>query len=415
MAHFIPSSTLTQNVPSSLQSMPAGNETPDFLIRLTIGIIGMFAFLQVYSIQAILPIIRQDFMASETQAGMTVGATVLAIAIMSPFMGMLSDAVGRKNMIVASLLCLGLPTFMLGFTQSLAGVMFWRFIQGLAVPGITVVTIAYISEEFVGKAVSRVTAFYVSGTVLGGFLGRFLLGHLQEYIGWRHAFLVMGVITLLGMAWVAWRLPASKRFVANKNLASSLAMLASHAQNRYVVTACLLGSCVLFSLVGCFTYINLYLADAPYHLSSATLANIFAVYLIGVIVTPIASTLIGRYGAARMVMVAVPISMLGVVLTLSPSLGLIVVALTVMSCGVFVTQSATITYIAVNVKEGRSLASGLYYMSYYIGGSLGAWVCGLAYTHGHWKMTAWVLLGVQCLAFLMAAFGLVKKPLPQKS
>lgn len=238
------------------------------------------------------------------------------------------------------------------------------------------------------------------------------MGHLQEYIGWRHAFLVMGVITLLGMAWVAWRLPASRRFVANTNLASSLAMLASHLQNRYVVTACLLGACVLFSLVGCFTYINLYLADAPYHLTSASLANIFAVYLIGVVVTPITSTLIGKYGAARMVMVAVPISMLGVILTLSSSLWLIVVALTVMSCGVFVTQSATITYIAVNVKAGRSLASGLYYMSYYIGGSLGAWLCGLAYTQGHWKMTTWVLLGVQCLAFLMATFGLVKKPLP---
>lgn len=391
--------------------IPIANDNPSFLIRLTIGIIGMFAFLQVYSIQAILPIIRQDFNASETQAGMTVGATVLAIAIMSPFMGMLSDAVGRKNVILASLLGLGLPTFMLGFSQSLHSVMFWRFIQGLAVPGITVVTIAYVSEEFIGKAVSRVTSFYVSGTVLGGFLGRFLLGHLQEFIGWRHAFLVMGVITLLGMAWVAWTLPASRRFVANKNLASSLAMLGSHLHNRYVITACLLGACVLFSLVGCFTYINLYLSETPYHLSSASLANIFAVYLIGVVVTPIASTLISKYGAARMVMGAVPVSMAGVLLTLSPNLWLIVVALTVMSCGVFVTQSATITYIAVNVKEGRSLASGLYYMSYYIGGSLGAWVCGLAYAHGHWKMTTWVLLGVQVLALLMATFGLVKKPL----
>lgn len=134
-------------------------------------------------------------------------------------------------------------------------------------------------------------------------------------------------------------------------------------------------------------------------------------YLIGVLVTPIASNLIGKYGAARMVMVAVPVSMVGVLLTLSPPLWLIVIALTVMSCGVFVTQSATITYIAVNVKEGRSLASGLYYMSYYIGGSLGAWVCGLAYTHGHWRMTVCVLLGVQVLAMLMATFGLVKKPI----
>ena len=54
----------------------------------------MFAFLQVYSIQAVLPVMMVDFAATEVQAGMIVGATILAIAIMSPFLGMLSDAVG---------------------------------------------------------------------------------------------------------------------------------------------------------------------------------------------------------------------------------------------------------------------------------------------------------------------------------
>lgn len=78
---------------------------------------------------------------------------------------------------------------------------------------------------------------------------------------------------------------------------------------------------------------------------------------------------------------------------------------------VFITQSATITYIAVNVKEGRSLASGLYYMFYYIGGTVGAWVCGLAYAQGKWHATVLTLLGIQVLTLGVAIFGLVKKPL----
>lgn len=287
----------------------------------------------------------------------------------------------------------------------------WRFLQGLAVPGITVVTIAYIGEEYIGKNVAKLTSFYVSGSVLGGFLGRFLIGHLHELLGWRQAFFWMGGLTLLSAGWVWFGLPKSKKFIANKNLKYSLHILAKHLQNRYVITACLLGTCVLFSLVGCFTYINLYLADEPYHLSSSALANIFAVYLIGVVVTPIASTLITRFGAARMVMVAVPMSMIGLLMTLLAPLMWIIVALAVMSTGVFITQSATITYISANVKEGRSLASGLYYMSYYIGGSMGAWVCGLAYACGGWHMTVGVLLGIQVLAMLMASFGLIRKPI----
>lgn len=390
---------------------PNLSNVPNFLVKLTIGMIGMFAFLQVYSIQAILPLIMQNFHASETQAGMTVGATVMAIAMMSPFMGMLSDAVGRKNIIIASIALMAIPTALIGFATSLNAMIFWRFLQGLAVPGITVVTLAYVGEEFAGTGMARLMSFYVSGTVLGGFLGRFIMGHLAEMMGWQKAFFVMGAVTLLGAGWVWWQLPNSQKFVANANLGESLAMLKSHLHNRYVITASLLGVCVLFSLVGCFTFINLHLADKPYSLSSSGLANIFAVYLIGVVVTPIASKLIAKYGAARMVRVAVGLSMLGVVLTLASPLWLIMVGLTVMSSGVFITQSATITYIAVNVKEGRSLASGLYYMFYYIGGSLGAWACGLAYTHGKWRATVLTLLAVQGLAMLVAVFGMVKKAL----
>ena len=393
------------------QSASPFTNPPSFWVKLTCGLIGTFAFLQVYSIQAILPILQRAFHASETELGMTVGATVLAIALMSPFMGMLSDAIGRKSVIVGSIVCLALPTLALAFGDSLQWLMVARFLQGLAVPGITVVGLAYIGEEYSGPTLARLMSYYVSGTVLGGFLGRFVLGHLEALLGWQQAFLVMGAVTLLGAGWVAWQLPASRQFVPNRHIGQALATLASHARNRYVVTACLLGAGVLFSLVGCFTYINLHLADAPYHLSSAALANIFAVYLVGVVITPIASNLIARFGSARMVQAAVALSMVGVFLTLTQPLWLIVLGLTLMSSGVFITQSATITYIAVNVKHGRSLASGLYYACYYFGGTIGAWVCGLAYTHGKWHSTVMVLLTVQVLAWLMAAFGMVKKPL----
>ncbi|WP_274539912.1 MFS transporter [Psychrobacter sp. L7] len=372
------------------------------------GLIGMFAFLQVYSVQAILPVLITDFAATEVQAGMVVGATILAIAIMSPFLGMLSDAVGRKVFIVGALLFLAIPTALIAQSPSIGWMGGWRFLQGLSVPGITVVTIAYIGEEFEGRAVTELMSFYVSGSVLGGFMGRFLLGHLHELIGWRAGYYVMAAMTLLGALWVTKMLPASRQFVANPNFRSAIQTLGEHLVNRYVVTSCLLGACVLFSLVGCFTFINLHLADTPYELSTGALANIFAVYLLGVIITPLSTTLLRRFGSARTVRVAVVVSMLGVLLTLVAPLWGVVVGLAVMSSGVFITQSATISYIAVNVKKGRSLASGLYYMGYYAGGTLGAWLGGIAYARGQWSLTVWLLLFVQVLALLVASMGMIK-------
>ncbi len=381
---------------------------PSWVLKLTIGLIGMFAFLQVYSIQAILPVLMIDFTATEVQAGMIVGATILAIAIMSPFLGMLSDAVGRKSFIVGALLFLAIPTALIAQSPNIGWMGMWRFMQGLSVPGITVVTIAYIGEEFEGRALTELMSFYVSGSVLGGFMGRFLLGHLHELIGWRAGYYVMAGMTLIGALWVGKMLPASRHFVANPNFRSAMQTLGEHLVNRYVVISCLLGACVLFSLVGCFTFINLHLADTPYELSTGALANIFAVYLIGVVITPLSTTLLRRFGSARTVRVAVIISMFGVLLTLVTPLWGIVLGLAIMSSGVFITQAATISYIAVNVKKGRSLASGLYYMGYYAGGTMGAWLCGIAYARGQWSLTVWLLLFVQVLALLVASIGMVK-------
>lgn len=378
-------------------------------VKLTFALIGVFAFLQVYSVQAILPILQSDFVANPTQLGLAVGATVIGIAIVSPFMGLLSDRFGRKNIIIFSIIALAIPTVLISFVPSLNYMIILRFLQGLAVPGITVVTIAYISEELANTQISQAMSMYVSGTVLGGFLGRFILGHLQTWIGWRVAFIIMGMATLCGAIWVAWKLPTSQKFIANQNIHSSLLIFKQHLKNRHIIMPALLGMCVLFSLVGCFTYINLHLADAPYHLSSSDLANIFSIYLIGMIITPIASQLIDRFGTRLMIIFATLFSIIGVLGSLMMPLAMIIIALTIMSTGVFITQSATISYIAMNVKQGRSLASGLYYSGYYFGGFLGAWICSMSYRYGQWTATVLTLICVQFFALGIAYWGLKRQ------
>ena len=81
-----------------------------------------------------------------------------------------------------------------------------------------------------------------------------------------------------------------------------------------------------------------------------------------------------------------------------------------MSSGIFITQSATISFIAHKVETGRSLASGLYYMAYYSGGFLGAWLCGLAYARGHWHGAVAALT-----AALLGALLIGYRLLPPKS
>ncbi len=373
------------------------HHAPSLSEKFTIAMIGFFAFLQVYSVQAILPVLIHDLNANEIEAGMAVGATVLAIAVISPFIGMLSDGLGRKPFIIGGLFLLAVPTGLIGLSSSMSEITVWRFLQGISVPGITVVLIAYISEEY-SEHIATMMALYVSGTVLGGFSGRFFAGHLEHFIGWRYGYGVMAICTLIGALWVLKTLPKSKNFVVSESFKDAFDTLIAHTKNPHVISSGILGACVLFTLVGCFTFVNLHLADAPYQLSTADLANIFSIYLIGMVITPLSAKITTRFGTTTTIMLAVLTSAVGIGMTLLTPLWAVVVGLTLMSSGVFVTQSATISYLTSHVKHGRSLASGLYYMAYYGGGFIGAWICALAYAHGQWLWTVGLILILQVIA-----------------
>ena len=59
----------------------AAYPSPRFPLLLTVALIGALAFVQVYSVQAILPLLLRDLQASVVQGGHMVGATVLAVAL----------------------------------------------------------------------------------------------------------------------------------------------------------------------------------------------------------------------------------------------------------------------------------------------------------------------------------------------
>jgi len=379
-------------------------------LRPIVWLIGFFAFLNVYSIQAVIPLLMEDFHATAAEAGSTVGATVLAVALLSPFVGMFSDAVGRKAVLAGAILLLTLPTGAIYFADGIHTVVVLRFLQGLAIPGITVVLMAYIGEEFDGSETARMMSAYISGAVLGGFAGRMIAGHAGEWFGWRGAFALLAVLNLIGVAATVWGLPPSRRFRPNRHLGSALAVLGRHLRNPSLLAACAVGFCVLFSLIGTFTYVSVHLASPPFALSTSGLANVFCVYLLGVVATPMGGRALHRFGYQKVLMASVAMAMAGVAFTLIPTLTAVIAGLAACACGIFFAQAAAISFIADRVDEGRSLASGLYNLAYYGGGAVGAGICGRAYMAGGWPATVATIAGVQALAIIVAGFGWRRRP-----
>jgi YNFM family putative membrane transporter len=375
-----------------LNSVPPSVQTPSSPgSPLVLALIGALVFLNVYAPQSLLPLLASDLGVSPVQAGSVVGVTTLAIAIVSPLSGVLADALGRKRVIVAAFVLLTLPALLATQAHTLAQLNLARFLQGLVIPLVMVTCTAYAAEEYRGLQVSRSITAYVTGTVLGGFGGRFLSGLIVDHGragqgggDWRLAFWLLVFTNLLGALLALALLRPARRFVPVRDLRAVLGDLRLHLHNRPLLGTLAVGFVLLFTLVSAFTYVVLYLAAPPYRLGSGALGGVFAVYLLGVVITPLASRLMGRFGAPRTFAVGVVASLLGFGLTLLAPLPLIVVGLALASSGVFVGQAAALSAVQASVTRARSLASGLYSMAYYAGGAAATAVGGLAYTHAGW-------------------------------
>ncbi len=362
---------------------------------------GMCTFLNVYDTQPLLPYLQQLYHASAMAVSLTVSATILAVALAAPFVGLLAESTGRKRVIVPSLLALTAPTLLAATSQNLHQLIFWRFMQGLFVPGVIVVIIAYIGEEFTGQ-VGKVMSAYVSGTVLGGFLGRYLSGVIAHHYSWQRAFVVIGLINFVG-AVLVWRtLPKSAHFVGTGNVRESIGQAMRHLRHARLLAVFGIGFCALFTIVGAFTYVNFYLARTPFLLNSAQLGTIFFVYILGFFVTPLAGRFLDRYGTRSTATIACSCSVVGLTLTMVLRLPVIIVGLALFSTGVFIFQAIGTVQTGVVAGKARSSAAGLYVTFYYIGGSLGATVTGWMWIADGWRASVLLLMGVSILALIMA-------------
>jgi MFS transporter, YNFM family, putative membrane transport protein len=370
---------------------------------LAVGACGGSAFLDMYATQPLLPALRVEFATGEAAVGATISALTFACALAAPFVGPLADALGRKRVIVSAIFGLALVTFAAAGAQTLHALVAWRFVQGLFMPAVFAVTLAYIAEEFPPAVGGRAVGAYIAGNVLGGFLGRYVTAVIADRWDWHAAFVVLGVMNLIGGAIVFALLPRAARFVRQPSARDALRAVGRFVRDPLLLATYAVGGSVLFTLVAAFTFATYHLAAPPFGLGTVALGNVFFVYLVGVVATPLAGRLIDRAGHRTAVLLAIGASAAGALLTLIPSVAAIVAGLAVMSSGVFAAQAASQGYIGVVARERRSTAAALYLTVYYTGGGLGAVVPAIVWSRGGWPATVALILAVQAVAAALAA------------
>jgi predicted MFS family arabinose efflux permease len=308
------------------------------------------------------------------------------------------------------MVALAIPTILSAFSTSLHALIVWRFVQGLCMPPIFAVTIAYIAEELPPNEATAVTGVYTSGASMGGFSGRLVTGILADLIGWRAGFVCLAAMTLAGAVLVATLLPRERKFVRSEGLLASGKQMLRHFRNPQLLATYAVGFGVLFNFICTFTFVSFRLAAPPYSMSATWLGAIFIVYLIGSGIAPLTGRLVGRFGRRHFVLLIIAVWMVGILLTLAAPLPVIVVGLAMMATCGLLCQAVSTSYVAVTAQAGRSSAVGLYVTSFYLGGSVGAAAGGVAWLWGGWPACVFMMVAVLAVMAAIVTFAWARQP-----
>jgi DHA1 family bicyclomycin/chloramphenicol resistance-like MFS transporter len=174
------------------------------------ALIASLSMLGPFSIDAYLPAfgaIRQEFGASAIAVQQTLSTYLLAYAAMMLWHGALSDALGRRPIVLASLAVFAFATFGCAIAGNIESLWLFRTLQGLCAGAPLVVGRAIIRDRLHGpeaqRLMSQVTLIFGVAPAVAPVIG----GVLLNTFGWRSVFWLLFGLTLALVAWCYRALP----------------------------------------------------------------------------------------------------------------------------------------------------------------------------------------------------------------
>jgi YNFM family putative membrane transporter len=208
---------------------------------------------------------------------------------------------------------------------------------------------------------------------------------------------VVAVLTLVAAATVAMTLTREQHFVPSGGLAASVRHMIRHLRDRRLLATFAIGFGVLFNFIATFTYVGFHLAAAPYLFPPTLLGALFFTYLISSPIVPWAGRGIALFGRRRLVLGIIAIWIVGALLMLAAPVSVILIGLTLCAVCGMLCQTISTGYVTMTAQEGRSSAVGLYASIFYIGGSAGAFLTGLAWNTAGWSGCVALIVAMQAI------------------
>ena len=372
---------------------------------------GIATFAQVYSPQGVLPQISTDLGVGAASAALMVSACTIGLAVGVIPWSLIADRIGRVKAMSISVItssALGLLTpFAPSFELLLAG----RLLEGVVLAGVPAIAIAYLTEEIASEHAARAAGTFVSGTSIGGLLGRVVAGPITDVATWRIGMFIVAVLCAAAAAGFVKLAPQSRGFTPSTGLSANPEGSLTHRllvnlRSPRQLTLFAQGFLLMGGFVAIYNYLAFRLTAAPYHLPVTIVSLIFVAYLAGTCASTLAGALATRYGRKAVLLTSIAIMITGVLITLCANLFLVLVGLVVTTVGFFGAHAIATGWAGRAATAGKAQASSLYNLFYYVGSSVVGWFGGIALEHAGWTGVALTVLILAGVAAAAAAFVL---------
>lgn len=155
------------------------------------------------------PSIAAEFRIGLDVVQQTLTVYLLAMAVMTLFHGTLSDALGRRPIILAGLLLYVAASIGAFFARSFSLLLFCRLVQGMFAGVGMVVGRAMIRDRFSGPEAQTVMSYTTVVFGLAPVVAPILGGWLEVFFGWRSVFGFLAAFGFLLLVACALKLPES--------------------------------------------------------------------------------------------------------------------------------------------------------------------------------------------------------------
>jgi MFS family permease len=213
---------------------------------------------------AALPLLKNDWMMSATQAGLVQSAWHLGFLVSLFTVGFLGDRFGAKRTYLWSAIAASISalTFAVFAGDFVSGALLYGF-AGLCSGGSYTPGLALIAERFAPATRGRAMGFYLAAGSLGYALSVVLSSQLFPIGGWRLAFLVNCSMPLVGLAVSVWVLHDTANIVhAAPRFQDLWRSIPAVLKNKPALLSMLAYTCHNWELLGMWAWLPAYLGVA---------------------------------------------------------------------------------------------------------------------------------------------------------